>query len=157
LRRRLLGLLLFAVVIGFVAVTILQYNKAFTTKSRLYLITDNAGNSLPQQADVKIRGVLVGSVGSGSPDGDSVRMKLDIEPHQMRNIPERTSARLMPETLFCERYVAPDIPDNGAAQLAPVSTIYQDAGPEAAQVLDRLDSLQPILEAVPPQDLSVTL
>ena len=157
LRRRLLGLLLFAVVIGFVAVTILQYNKAFTTKSRLYLVTDNAGNSLPEQADVKIRGVLVGTVGSVSPDGDSVRMKLDIDPDQMRNIPEGTSARLLPKTLFGERYVALDIPDGGGAQLAAGSTIYQDAGTEAAQVIDMLDSLLPILEAVPPQDLSVTL
>src|SRR5699024_5752607 len=62
-RRRLLGVLLVVIAIGFVVVTVLQYNKAFSTYTSIYLVTDDAGNALPERADVKARGVLMGNVG----------------------------------------------------------------------------------------------
>src|SRR5699024_2079337 len=89
-RRRLLGLMLFAVVIGFVAVTVLQFNKAFTTYTSVYLVTDSAGNALPQNADVKARGVIMGTVGSREAHGDKVVLRLDLNPDQAENVPPDT-------------------------------------------------------------------
>ena len=157
LKRRLLGLLLFALVIGFVGLTILQYNQAFTKTSAIYLETDSAGNSLPVRADVKIRGVMVGNVASREARDDKVVLKLEIEPGQMRNIPANTTARLLPKTLFGERFVALELPADASGEIKPGGTIQQDASGDAVQVEDMLDKVLPILQAVPPQDLSVTL
>lgn len=156
-KRRLLGLLLFGLVIGFVTLTVLQYNQVFTKTSAIYLVTDSAGNSLPVRADVKIRGVLVGAVASQEARDDKVVLKLEIKPDQMRNIPANTTARLLPKTLFGERFVALELPADAQAEIKPGSSIVQDSSGDAVQVDEMLDKLLPILKAVPPQDLSVTL
>lgn len=156
-KRRLLGLLLFALVIGFVAVTVLQYNQAFTKKDAIYLETDSAGNSLPVRADVKIRGVLVGTVASQEARDSKVVLKLDIQPSQLSNIPANTTARLLPKTLFGERFVALELPENPGPEIKPGATIFQDTSGNAVQIDEMLDKVLPILQAVPPQDLSITL
>lgn len=157
LKRRLLGLLLFALVIGFVAITVMQYNRVFTKTTAIYLETDSAGNSLPVRADVKIRGVLVGTVASQEARDNKVVLKLDIDPDQIRNIPANTTARLLPKTLFGERFVALQLPADPTAEIKPGATIVQDTTGNAVQIDEMLDKVLPILQAVPPQDLSVTL
>src|SRR5699024_8344203 len=109
-RRRLLGLLLFAVVVGFVALTVLQSNQAFSATTTVYLVADSAGNSLPDRADVKARGVLMGTVGSTEAQGDKVVLRLDLDPDTADEIPRDATARLLPKTLFGESYVALQIP-----------------------------------------------
>lgn len=157
LKRRLLGLLLFALVIGFVAVTVLQYNRVFTKTTAIYLETDSAGNSLPVRADVKIRGVLVGTVASQEARDNKVVLKLEIKPDQVHNIPSNTTARLLPKTLFGERFVALQLPTNPQDAIKAGGTIVQDKTGNAVQIDEMLDKVLPILQAVPPQDLSVTL
>ncbi|WP_024796089.1 MCE family protein [Tomitella biformata] len=160
LKRRLLGLLLLALVIGFVAITVLQYKQVFTKTATIYLETDSAGNSLPVRADVKIRGVLVGTVVSQEARDNTVVLKLEIKPDQMHNISANTTARLLPKTLFGERFVALQLPSDSTAPMVEIKaggTIVQDSSGNAVQIDEMLDKLLPILQAVPPQDLSVTL
>lgn len=157
LRRRLLGVLLFAVVIGFVAVTVMQYNKAFTTFTTVYLVTDSAGNSLGDRADVKARGVIMGTVTSKEARGDKVVLRMDLTPDLAEDIPSNATARLLPKTLFGERFVALQIPDDPAGSVEDGATIYQDKSGNAVEIGHMLDTILPILQAVRPQDLSVTL
>ncbi|WP_235671100.1 MCE family protein [Tomitella fengzijianii] len=156
-RRRTLGVVLIALVIGFVAVTVLQYNKAFTTYTSIYLVTDSAGNALPERADVKARGVIMGTVGSTQAHGDKVVLRLDLDPELAREVPPETTARLLPKTLFGERYVALQVPKGSSGHVSEGDTIYQDESGNAVEIGHMLDTVLPILQAVPPQDLSVTL
>ncbi len=156
-RRRLLGVLLIVIAIGFVVVTVLQYNKTFSTYTSIYLVTDDAGNALPERADVKARGVLMGNVGETEARGDKVVLRLDLDPGLAEQIPPGTTARLLPKTLFGERYVALQIPQGATGHIEEGDTIHQDKSGNAVEVGHLLDTVLPILRAVPPEDVSVTL
>ena len=107
LRIRLLGIAFFVVVALFVWVCIAFYNKTFTSVTKVSLVTDTIGNALPQNADVKVRGLTVGYVKSSHTDNGKVTLQLNLKPDKARLIPSNVTARLLPKTLFGERYVVP--------------------------------------------------
>lgn len=158
-KRRLLGLLFFVVVIGLLATSVLKFRGTFDDYSLVTLRTDNAGNSLVQNADVKANGVVVGSVREVNVDpGGKVSVELDITPDQMKNLPKGTTARVLPKTLFGERYVALQIPEKSTGgSLADGAIIATDKAGNAAEVEDLFDALLPVIKAIPPEDLNVTL
>ncbi|MFD4184099.1 MCE family protein, partial [Rhodococcus sp. NPDC058514] len=158
LRRRILGLAFFLVLALFLAFTIGMYNKAFKEVVKVNLVTDTVGNSLPNHADVKVRGLIVGEVRSASTEDGKVTSVLAIDPDKAELIPSNTTARLLPKTLFGERYVSLIVPPGDTA--APISqgdTLMQDKSGNAIEVGELLDGLLPLLQAVPPQDLANTL
>lgn len=157
-RRRLLGLLLIVVVAAFLAVTILFYNQAFTPAVPVTLLADHTGNELSAGSDVKVRGLVVGTVKSVSTTGDGARLDLALQPDMVGEIPANVSARLLPKTLFGERYVDLLVPaDPSTGHLAAGDVIGQDRTQAGIEVERVLDDLLPVLQAVQPQKLSVTL
>lgn len=159
LRTRLLGLVFFVVVAVFIGGTILKYNEAFTTFTDVGLTTDSAGNNLPPDADVKVRGLIVGKVRSvTASEGGRVTVTLGLQPDKAKMLPANTTARILPKTLFGERYVALQVPTNpDGATLAAGDTIRTDSSGNALELQTLFDKLLPVLQAIPPQDLSVTL
>lgn len=160
LRRRLLGLVFFIVVALFLTLTIMKFNKSFESFTDVTLKTDSTGNALPHNADVKARGVIVGEVRSVEPtdDGTSVNVKLGLNPDMAAKIAPQSTARILPKTLFGERYVALQVPTgNGGGGLRNGATIQTDHSGNAKEVEELFDKLLPVLRAVPPQDLNVTL
>ena len=157
-RRRLLGLLLIVVVAAFFAVTVLFYNKAFTPSVPVTLMADRAGNELSAGSDVKVRGLVVGTVRSVTTTGHGAVLHLDMQPGVVNQIPANVTAQLLPKTLFGERYVDLMIPaDRSAGHLAAGDVIGQDRTEAGIEVEKVLDDLLPVLQAVQPQKLSVTL
>jgi virulence factor Mce-like protein len=158
IRRRLLGLLLIVVVGAFLAVTILFYDKAFTPTVPVTLQADHTGNELGAGSDVKVRGLVVGTVRSVSTTGQGAVLHLDLQPDMVNEIPANVTAQLLPKTLFGERYVDLLIPnDPSAGHLAAGDVIGQDRTQAGIEVEKVLDDLLPVLQAVQPQKLSVTL
>ncbi|MFF0815799.1 MCE family protein [Rhodococcus sp. NPDC003318] len=158
LRRRVLGLVFFLVLVLFVAFTIGMYNKSFKKVVSVSLVTDTVGNSLPAHADVKVRGLIVGEVRSSSTEQGTVTSVLAIDPDKAELIPADTTARLLPKTLFGERYVSLIVPpETTAPPITEGDTIHQDTSGNAIEVGELLDGLLPLLQAVPPQDLANTL
>ncbi|MEE3851251.1 MCE family protein [Gordonia sp. LSe1-13] len=160
LRRRLLGVVFFLVVALFFTVTITKFNDGFTTFTDVTLQTDSTGNALPQNADVKARGVLVGEVRDVEPTDDgSVAVTLGLDPDMAAKLPQNTTARILPKTLFGERYVDLQVPTDeaAAATLAAGDTIYTDESGNAQELQELFDDLLPVLDAIPPADLNVTL
>lgn len=171
-KRRLLGLCLIGVVVGFLAFTIMQFNQAFTPVRMVYLHTyldankNSIGSQMALQSDVKVHGVVVGQVRDITPTTNGATLELAIDPDKIDQIPKNVTAQLLPKSLFGERYVelgswAPDgkeLPLNtSAGSLAAGDTINQDHSKAATEVENAIDDLMPVLKAVRPQDLNATL
>ena len=157
LRRRVLGVVFFLVLALFLGFTIGTYNKTFKDVVRVDLLTDSVGNALPMNADVKVRGLIVGEVRSTSTENGQVTAELAIEPAMAGLIPSNATARLLPKTLFGERYVSLIIPENPASAITAGDTLRQDVSGNAIEVGQVLDGLLPLLQAIPPEDLASTL
>ena len=157
LKRRVLGLLFFVVLGLFLFVTIAMYNKTFKKVVEVDLVTDEVGNALPMNADVKVRGLIVGEVRGTSAESGTVTAHLALEPDKAGLIPANATAQLLPKTLFGERYVSLILPDRPARPIQAGDTLMQDTSAETVELGEVLDGLLPLLEAIPPQDLANTL
>lgn len=153
-----LGLGYLVVIVAFLAAVVLVYNKAFTHTTPITLTTSSMGNALQKGSDVKYHGVPVGTVASVTPSQTGARLKLDLDPSIVKQLPATTTALLLPKTLFGERYVDLVAPSGTpAGGLHSGATIAQDASDEAVQLQDVFDHLLPMLQALEPQKLSATL
>ncbi len=161
IRRRLLGLGFIVVVSSLIAGSIAKYNEVFADYVPVTLRAGQVGNQLQERSDVKIRGVIVGKVSDIETTGDGATVALSMWPDKVDMIPSDVKARLLPKTLFGEKYVslvAPEAP--GVANQPSLSAgdvIPQDRSRTAIEVQQVLDDLLPLLEAVRPQDLASTL
>jgi virulence factor Mce-like protein len=158
-RRRIQGLA-FLVVLGLLlGASVGAYKKVFTDVAHVTLQADTAGNQLQEASDVKIRGVIVGDVRDVKASAKGATIELAINPKYLDEIPADVSARLLPKTLFGERYVALQLPKaaSGGARLADGDVIGQDRTKNAIELQRVIDDTLPLLQAVQPQDLSFTL
>jgi phospholipid/cholesterol/gamma-HCH transport system substrate-binding protein len=157
-RRRLLGIGFLLVVAALVSLSIAMYNKAFTPVVRVQLVTDKLGNQLQVRGDVKIRGLIVGEIRTITPTERGSELELALDPAKVDVIPRNVSARFIPKTLFGDRYVALQIPENADQEsLSEGDRIEQDRSAPAVELSQALDHLLPVLQAVQPQKLSTTL
>jgi phospholipid/cholesterol/gamma-HCH transport system substrate-binding protein len=158
LRRRLSGLAFLLVIAGLLALSVGFYNKAFTPVVRVALEADRIGNQLSAPTDVKLRGLIVGEVRKVSSTGDGATLDLALDPEHMDLIPADVEAQLLPKTLFGEKYVSLVIPEGSSDEpLAEGDVITQDRSETARETEEALNNLLPLLQALRPQDLSVTL
>ncbi|WP_370942941.1 MCE family protein [Amycolatopsis sp. cg5] len=157
LRHQVLGLAFLLVVALFFVVTVAFYKKVFTTVENVTLETDHIGNQMRVGADVKIRGMIVGEVKSIQAFGDHATLGLALQPDKVGVIPQNVSARLLPKTLFGERYVALQLPEKPARHIADGDVIPQDRSSSAIELEKVLGDVLPLLQAVQPQKLSSTL
>jgi phospholipid/cholesterol/gamma-HCH transport system substrate-binding protein len=145
-----------ALVVGALAV----YDQTYVDRVEVRLEVDALGNALQEGSDVKLRGVPVGRVSDVAATADGAELTLALDPETADDLPRGTLARLLPKTLFGERYVAlvagPDA-DDVALGLTDGDTIHQDASREAVALEDVLDELLPLLQAIQPEKLAATL
>jgi phospholipid/cholesterol/gamma-HCH transport system substrate-binding protein len=154
-RQRLLGLGFVVFMVGMLLLSVLVYKKAFTPVAWVTLRTDHAGMQLSEGADVKYRGVRVGEVRSITADGTAAVLRLAIDPSQIGLIPASVNARLLPKTLFGERYV--EMVGTGGPSLRPNAVIDQDRSSTAVELERILDQALPLLQAIKPDKLAATL
>lgn len=169
LKVRLAGLVFLAVLAGLLSLSIAAYRQVFTKVTLVTLDTDHTGAQLQLQSDVKLRGILVGTVRdiatynvparAGQQPETRARVTLALQPSKAKLIPVGASALLLPKTLFGERYVAlqvpNDLPPARARAVRAGDTI--SAGRDAIEVERVLDDLYPVLLALHPEDVKVTL
>jgi phospholipid/cholesterol/gamma-HCH transport system substrate-binding protein len=158
MKRRLQGLLFVVVLLALVGLSVGRYAGVFDSGVPVTLQVDRVGNQLAEKADVKVRGLDVGKVTSVATDGGTATVEMLIDRDKVDLIPSNVSARLIPKTLFGERYVSLVLPDGSRAQpLAAGDVIPMDRS-ESARELERvLDGLLPLLTAVKPEELATTL
>ncbi|MCR6490439.1 MCE family protein [Amycolatopsis sp. OK19-0408] len=157
LRYQVLGLAFLLVAAVFIAGTLAVYNKTFTPVTLVKLETDRVGSQLRTGGDVKVRGMLVGEVRSVLAKGDHAELELALDPDKTHVIPRNVSARLLPKTLFGERYVALQLPETSQGPIKGGDVIPQDRSSAAIELQKVLDDVMPLLQAVQPEKLSSTL
>jgi phospholipid/cholesterol/gamma-HCH transport system substrate-binding protein len=157
-RRRIAGLVFLLVLALLVWLSVALYDKKFTPVALVTLRADTVGNELHEHAEVKVRGVVVGEVRRIASTGGGANLSLAIQPDMVPRLPANVSAELLPTSLFGERYVdlmLPARPD--AARLVPGSVIDEDRSSSAIELEKVFGDLLPMLQAIQPQKLSVTL
>jgi phospholipid/cholesterol/gamma-HCH transport system substrate-binding protein len=157
LRYQVLGLVFLLVAALFITLTLALYHKAFTPVTLVKLETDRVGSQLRTGGDVKVRGMLVGEVRSVLAKGDHAELELALDPDKTPVIPANVSARLLPKTLFGERYVALQLPGKPERPIQAGDVIPQDRSSAAIELQKVLDDVMPLLQAVQPEKLSSTL
>ncbi|RZU75628.1 phospholipid/cholesterol/gamma-HCH transport system substrate-binding protein [Micromonospora kangleipakensis] len=158
MRHRVLGIVFIAVLTAALTASVLQYRKAFTPVERVTLHADRAGLQLLDGADVKVRGVVVGDVRSVRSDGGGAVIGLALDPATTDRIPADVTARLLPKTLFGERYVelVPP-PTSTAGPIRDGAVITQDRSRTAVELERVLDRALPLLQSIRPDQLAATL
>ncbi|HET8614315.1 MAG TPA: MCE family protein [Actinomycetales bacterium] len=152
------GLVFLCVLALLLALSVAVFQKRFTPAVMVQLHTDHVGNQLQEASDVKVRGLVVGEVRKVETSGHGAVVSLALDPDQVGAIPRNVSARLLPKTLFGERYVDLVLPANPSrAGLHEGDTISQDRSSTAIELEQVFDDLLPLLRTVRPQDLSATL
>lgn len=158
LRKRLYGVVFLAVLGSLVALSVASYQKTFVDVVPVSLQTDRAGNQLNELADVKLRGMRVGEVREVRSDGRQATIEMALAPEHVGQIPANVRARLIPKTLFGEKYVQLVIPGQPAAQaIQSGDVIPQDRSQTAIELEKVFDDVLPMLRAVQPEDLNATL
>jgi virulence factor Mce-like protein len=142
-----------------VGLSVASFQKRFTPVVTVTLLTDRIGSQLQVSSDVKLRGLIVGEVREVESTGRGARLELALQPDKVDLIPADVSARLLPKTLFGERYVDLVSPSAGHAtrHLAEGDTIGQDRTSVAIELERVFDDLLPLLRTVQPEKLSATL
>ena len=99
--------LFLVVVIVASVLTGLSFNRDLQSYARVTVTSDRAGLVMPPYGKVKFRGVQVGRVSSISPSGsiDPVKLDLELEPSQLKDIPANVGAQIVAPTLFGAKYV----------------------------------------------------
>ena len=155
---RTYGVVFLVVLALLVALTVAVYDKKFTRVVHVTLKTDRIGNQLAPPADVKLRGMIVGEVRGVSSNGRVASVSLALTPHLVGLIPANVTARLLPKTLFGEKYVELQIPAHpSVARLADGDVISQDRSSTAIEIEKVLDDVLPLLRTVQPGKLNATL
>lgn len=157
LARRTLGAAFLLGFVGFLVFTVLVYRQVFTPTVDVDLRADRAGSQLVPHADVKIRGVRVGEVRSVDATADGVSLHLALDPKHTHMVPGNVTARLLPKTLFGERYVDLVMPARPAAPIADGDVLAEDRSKATVELSRVLDNLMPLLRTVKPDQLATAL
>src|ERR1700760_3558473 len=109
-QHRVLGIAFLLVLALFAGLTYAIFNQNFVAFDKVNLKSGQIGLQLPSRADIKIRGVIVGEVLKTTSSGSGADLQLGIFPNEAHLIPKNTTARILPKTLFGEKYVALQVP-----------------------------------------------
>jgi phospholipid/cholesterol/gamma-HCH transport system substrate-binding protein len=154
--KKLAGAVYLTIMAVVVALSVAVYRKDFTSAAMVTLRTDHVGNQLHLAAEVKLRGVVVGEVRDVRTNGSGAEISLAVRPDEIGRIPRDVTARLLPKTLFGERYVDL-VAGKPGPPLADGDVIGQDRSATAVEVEKVVGDLMPMLQAVQPQKLSSIL
>jgi virulence factor Mce-like protein len=158
IRTRLQGLAFLVVLALLLGLSVATYNNAFAEVAHVTLEADTVGNQLQEASDVKVRGVIVGEVREVAAGAEGATIDLAIRPEYLAQIPADVTARLLPKTLFGERFVSLQLPEDPVGEpLADGDVIGQDRTENAIELQRVIDDTLPLLQAVHPDDLAFTL
>lgn len=152
------GLLLLLVLGGLIALSIASYDKAFSNDIRVDAHVPRTGLQLNKNGDVRVRGALVGRITGIDTQGAGAVIHMAIDPSAAAGIPDNATVAILPTTLFGQKFVdlVPPVHASGETLVAG-DVLHADSSAAPLEISTVLDHLQPVLTAVRPHDLAVTL
>lgn len=157
-RLRLYGIVFIAVIALLLSLSVAVYQQVFVSVVRITLEADTLGNQLDPRADVKLRGLLVGEVREVRADGEKATLDIALKPEHVSRIPADVHARLLPKTLFGEKYVDLVAPRGSAGRhIRAGDVITQDRTEAGIELQHLMNDLLPLLRTVRPAELNATL
>ncbi len=157
--HKVLGVVFLCLLLVAVWLTYAIFTKKFADYDEVSLQTSKIGLQLPERADVKVRGVIVGEVLDFAANPDGARLTLGLYPGEIDQIPGDVTGSIVPKTLFGEKYVSLEIPEGSepsqAQSLSVGDTIKRTE--VSIEVEKVLSDLYPLLRTVQPADLNTTL
>jgi len=154
--HRVLGVTFLGLLALFVWLTYAIFNKSFSDYVDVTLRASRTGLQMPARADVKIRGVVVGSVVDQRVTRAGVRLTLGLFPGKLGEIPANVTARILPKTLFGEKYVALQVPKDPVSRSIAAGDVIRESK-VAIEVQKVLRDFYPLLETVQPAQLNYML
>jgi phospholipid/cholesterol/gamma-HCH transport system substrate-binding protein len=156
--HKVLGVAFIGVLCFLLWLTYAFYAKVFVKTVNVELKTSHIGLQLNEHADVKLRGIIVGEVRGVSTNGDEATIDLALKPDQVDEISSAVTARILPKTLFGEKYVALVPPSGPEGQhIKAGDVISRDKTAVGIEIEKVLNDALPLLQAVDPADLNATL
>lgn len=154
--NRTLGILFVGLLLFGVWIVNAVFSQKFLSFDRVELNTDTIGLQLPERADVKVRGAIVGQVMEARSGADGAVLTLGIKPDKIGQIPDNVTASILPKTLFGEKYVELVIPRVASStSLREGDRITQTELP--IEVERVLNDLYPLLVSIQPAELNYAL
>src|SRR5665811_1114658 len=154
--HRVFGVAFLAMLVFFEWLTYAIFSQRFTDFVDVQLQASKTGLQLPSHADVKIRGVIVGQVREVKVGEDGADLTLAIAPDKAHLIPENTTARILPKTLFGEKYVALQVPTSPSSRSIQAGDVIRESK-VAIEVEQVLNDFYPLLRTLQPADLNYAL
>jgi phospholipid/cholesterol/gamma-HCH transport system substrate-binding protein len=156
LKLKALGVAFLCLLLGGVWLTYGVFSQKFTHFDEVTLDASTIGLQMPERADVKIRGVIVGEVLGFTATDQGATVRLGIFPGQLDSIPSNVTGAIVPKTLFGEKYVSLVVPQDPSPEpLHAGATIARTQVPVEVQKV--LADLYPLLRTVQPADINLTL
>jgi phospholipid/cholesterol/gamma-HCH transport system substrate-binding protein len=156
LKLKALGVAFLCLLLGGVWLTYGVFTQKFTHFDEVTLDASTIGLQMPERADVKLRGVIVGEVLGFTATDEGATVRLGIFPSQLDSIPANVTGAIVPKTLFGEKYVSLVVPkDPSPEPLRAGATITRTQVPVEVQKV--LADLYPLLRTVQPADINLTL
>jgi phospholipid/cholesterol/gamma-HCH transport system substrate-binding protein len=152
------GVAFLTVIALLIAFSVAIYQKKFDDVTMVTIKADRAGLQLAKFGDVRVNGALVGQVRSVGQDGDEAEIKVALNPDAAADIPSNVDVEILPTTLFGQKFIAFVDPDSPSKEgLADGDVIPADRVETNVELNRILANLFPLLRAVQPQDLNMTL
>jgi phospholipid/cholesterol/gamma-HCH transport system substrate-binding protein len=153
---RALGVAMIALIAGSVFLTYAMFSKMFSNDIPVSIRSNGVGLQLNPNADVKLRGVIVGRVDDITSEGGQAVIHLKLDSGQQQVIPSDVEAFVVPKTLFGEKFI--QLQPTARSAGTPIESgdeIVQASLPTEVETL--LTDLDPLLTALNPEDLSFVL
>ncbi|MFD6105913.1 MlaD family protein, partial [Nocardia salmonicida] len=144
---------------GVVALLGLRYAGHFEETVAVTALMTSTGDGLPARADVRFRGLLVGTVSAVeiAEKGLRQRVGLDLDPAAAGAIPASVTARVVPANIFGVTSV--ELVDNGpaATSLRAGAVVEQDTSRATVALQTTLTTLRDVLNRIQPAKLARVL
>ena len=153
---RTLGLGLVVLLLFFLWLTWAFFNKTFTEYADVKLVTEQSGLALNETGDVKLRGMIVGTIRDIRAESDKIVVTLGMNPDLIDRVPANVRAEIVPKTLFGEKFIdlIPTASGSGES-LQAGDTITNAVVP--VEFEEFFNDIYPLLTAVPPEKIGYTL
>lgn len=153
------GIALLIAAVGLCGLVTQSMRGAFADIAHVSAQMEDVGGGVVPGSDVKMRGVIVGRVADVTGEPGDIVLELELSEQALANIPDDVTARVLPASVFGTSFIELTSPGSqtAAAPIADGDVIHQDTTARTLELQRALDSIDQLVKALGPADLSVVL